>query len=127
MANITTNRSAESIVSEIFSNLQLNINSESYSCRMVKEGRHQLRGTIFVKFYRYQDKIALMKVKKNLRSINKLKDILIFDVLGAETMELFTYAKNLQQYSFPIVFCLGGIVMAKSKKEDRPIVVKNKD
>lgn len=68
-----------------------------------------------------------MKEKRNLRGVAKFKDVMIFDVLGTETMDLFNYSKKLQNLGFPIVFTSGNKIFVKAKKEDRPITIKSKD
>lgn len=118
----------ENVVKDLFMTLQLNMNQDSYTCRAVKFNNDvSNNAVVFVKFNQFNDKNALMHAKKNLRNIAKFKEVMIFDVLGPETMDVFNYAKNLQKYGFPVVYSSGGKVFVKARKEDRPTLIKNKD
>lgn len=121
-------QSVENVVGDIITSLHLDINQNNYICRVVKNNSDVHRNVVvFVKFNQFVDKNALMKAKKNLRSNSKYREVMIFDVMGAETLDIFNYAKNLQKHGFPFVYSSGGKVFVKASKEGGAVAIRDKD
>lgn len=83
--------------------------------------------SIFVKFLRHEEKMLLMKSKKNLKNHEQYKNLSIFDILGPETLDTFKYAKLLKNHNYTSVFTVGNKVMAKLTEDARPFNIKDKN
>lgn len=117
------NQSATEYVQQILNYLKVQI--RDFSCHSsVNRGGAR---SIFVKFLRHEEKMLLMKAKKNLKIHEQYKNVSIFDILGPETLETFKYAKLLKNHNYTSVFTVGSKVMAKLTEEARPINIKDKD
>lgn len=115
-------QTAVDFVKGVISALRLEITD--FKCNLSKNKSGGI--SIFVKFYHHEDKMKLVFVKKALKNMQKYKDLLIFDILGPETLELFNYAKLLKNHNYSAVFTVGSRVMAKFGDTGKPFSIKDK-
>lgn len=112
-------------VESIMVTLGLAIRRNVFACNLSKNGSGG--ASIFVKFYHHEDKMQVMRAKKNLKAHEEYKNLLMFDILGPETLELFNHAKLLKSQGYYAVFTLGSRVMAKMMENGRPMIIKDRN
>lgn len=104
----------KSSVTEIVNKAGCNLNDEDIEFAAVQSKlSHNNTKVVKLGFQSFDAKLKVMKSKKKLKDDEVCKDVVIYDVLSQDTLNVFKYAKELTKVGYHSVFTVGARVLVR--------------
>lgn len=88
---------------------------------------HNQSQVVKVGFQTFNTKMIVMKNKRNLREVEKYKDVAVYDVLTKDVLNLFNHAKELKKIGFHSVYTVGTRVLARKTESGNAELMRSKN